>query len=578
MNLTATLQRLAPDLGQVFTRYPVSALAAIGLWVYLMLQLANGASNGLEEYGLGLIGAFIAAGVGHLIAEGRGLGRAANLVLAAVLAGVTAVILTYFRFSQVFELFLLPGLVLTLLVAPFLKKGAEQGAIWLFGQRMGLAALLAIVVGVAFGGGLSAIVKTVEFLLGIVWPNNIHEYIWLTATCLVGPLYGLSLVPANHAEIISIDDHKDSLLERGVSVLVNYVIVPLVVIYALIIHAYAVKTAATWTLPKGEIGTITTLFAFAGTAAWLISWPWRDKGTWLLRKYARHWLWLIPVPAVLLSIAVVRRIADYGVTPERYGLVLIAVWIFALFAYLLLRRKEADMRAVIGGIALLLIAGSFGPWGANGMTAKSQMARLVPLMEGAGLLRDGKIALPAPTIPQTKKHELFSMITVLGDAHALGPVIAMMPEKERPAVPDSRFNAWAITGDIHNKLGLADAWVSETALNYTATKPLDIKVPENARLLGPFTSYAYDGGQVPLPSMRTKIEQGALRISGERANATVELPRIADAVRAARSAGGNAVIALDAGGGVQIVIYEVYGDSAQKDPINSISFWLVVKE
>ena len=46
----------------------------------------------------------------------------------------------------------------------------------------------------------------------------------------------------------------------------------------------------------------------------------------------RHWFWLTVAPLALLVIAVWRRVSDYGVTPDRYWLALIALWLLILVA------------------------------------------------------------------------------------------------------------------------------------------------------------------------------------------------------------------------------------------------------
>ncbi len=56
--------------------------------------------------------------------------------------------------------------------------------------------------------------------------------------------------------------------------------------YALILHAYAVKIIVSGSLPKGQVATMVSIFAVAGTGAWLIAWPWRETGTRLLRLLA----------------------------------------------------------------------------------------------------------------------------------------------------------------------------------------------------------------------------------------------------------------------------------------------------
>lgn len=83
-------------------------------------------------------------------------------------------------------------------------------------------------------------------------------------------------------EEVDITVQKGSLLERGVSVLVNYILVPVILVYAAILHAYAVKILLDGGLPQGQIATMVSIFAVGGTAAWLVAWPWREQGTRLL--------------------------------------------------------------------------------------------------------------------------------------------------------------------------------------------------------------------------------------------------------------------------------------------------------
>ena len=109
-----------------------------------------------------------------------------------------------------------------------------------------------------------------------------------------------------------------------------------------------------------------------------------------------YWRWTLVGAQVALSVvmlvaAIWRRLGDYGVTPDRYGIALVAVWVAALVLYLAVRRNRADMRAIIGAAAVLLLVGAAGPWGANGTTIASQFGRLVTLLESTGVLQDGKL-------------------------------------------------------------------------------------------------------------------------------------------------------------------------------------------
>jgi hypothetical protein len=75
----------------------------------------------------------------------------------------------------------------------------------------------------------------------------------------------------------------------------------------------------------GAPALLVVAYLFVGAATLLLGYPSRDKGGPLLRFFWRHWVLLVALPVMLLFIAVSRRIADYGLTEQRYLIVLIGV-------------------------------------------------------------------------------------------------------------------------------------------------------------------------------------------------------------------------------------------------------------
>ena len=237
------MKNLCPISRRCSLRFPIPAALSVLLCAYVNFVSIGSSWNDDGDVIAGAAAAFIAAGAAHLFSEGRGLSRVTSILLAfaaAVLAGALG------YFTEVFDsnlLFLFAGLIPVLMIAPYLRDNAKQGALWLFNLHFGLAVLLSIVVAVLFAAGLSAIVESLNFLFNANLHGNLHEHIWSTAASLVAPIYGLSLMPKDLDEEVDIASQKGTLLERGVSVLVNYVLVPVILIYAVILHAYAVKIA-----------------------------------------------------------------------------------------------------------------------------------------------------------------------------------------------------------------------------------------------------------------------------------------------------------------------------------------------
>jgi Domain of unknown function (DUF4153) len=574
MSLTTRIDRLIPDLIDTLKRFPVCVLAALAVFIDINIWLIGNSAQ--QRFVLAGCAVFLASGAGHLIGEGRGR---FSLVLALVM-GLAAGVLVYF--DQVFhtsQLFLFGGLVPVLMLAPFMRTNAKQGALWLFNMRLGLAILLAVVVGVVFGLGVSAIVAGMDYLLGIKLDYNIYERVWALALALVGPIYGLSLVPRDVNEEIDLALHRGSLLERGVSVLVSYVMVPLALIYAVILHAYALKIMFIGELPKGQIGTIVSLFAVGGTATWLIGWPWRDTGTKLLRWFMRGWFWLLPVPAVLLSLAIWRRVSDYGVTPHRYGIALVAVWTAVVFGYLVLRRNRADMRVVLGSAAVLLLVGSFGPQGAFGVTGASQFARLKGFLEAKGVLKDGKIVVDVPPMLDTNAKTISSMLSSLREANALGQVEKLVGQQANETTQVSDPYGYTRVSEIEHKLGVNLMIVAVESVSFNAELPIDQKWQGSTRLIGPFTVANYNL-RVASGGVLAVLSDKDLRIGIDGRENVLRSHDVMNTLKSATSPdlSKTPMVPIVVDKNLTLLVSQALGNAGAGAKITSITFWIVLHE
>jgi hypothetical protein len=390
----------------------------------------------------------------------------------------------------------------------------------------------------------------------------------------VGPIYGLSLMPRNFDEDVDVVSHKGSLLDRGISVLVNYVAVPIIAAYALILHAYAIKIVIDGELPKGQIATMVSVFAVGGTAAWLVAWPWREQGTRLLRLFMRYWFFLLIVPAILLTIAIWRRLADYGVTPDRYGIVQVAIWVAALVIYLAIRRNRADMRVMLGAAAVLLIAGSVGPFGANGLTIESQVKRLETLLIAKGILKDGKVEKKG-MLPGEDSSAGMSILYALKDVDGL--------DRLRPWFKDETNAFWAgepwfISQQLGEKLGFSPSSAPPDAVSFYSNAPQFLELQSGATFMGPFNAQAFYGGGDPAEPTVAWITDNRLKV---RINGTIEIDAgqawLLEEVKkkTPENPATVAAIAVEVKPGLTLVVDQIYGNLNANPPLSSLRFWII---
>ncbi len=279
--------------------------------------------------------------------------------------------------------FLAGGLLLLGFAAPYLRPGAPEAAFWTYCFRIGLLGAFAGLGSlILFLGGL-AIIESLEFLFGLdLDPLDLQTLLLNVVGFLVFPIAVLAGFPK------AFDDEITE-YPRPVKIIVSYVLIPLVAIYTLILYAYMAKIALAGELPEGQVAYLVLGYALVGVLTFLASYPiGKDAG--IARVYQRGFFPLLLAPLVLLGLAVGIRINAYGVTEDRYMLVLCLVWlVIAAGLGILLSRARASV-LIVSVLAVLSLAASFGPWGAVEVSARSQLGRLEGVLARSGLLGDGK--------------------------------------------------------------------------------------------------------------------------------------------------------------------------------------------
>ena len=382
-------QRRLPDISAAVARFPLAVAIATALTAY---KLYHGSMIGDAEFRVlaWLAASFVWVVSVDLYAESQRRSPQARGLLWLLGIAVLGLLLWLDTAIWLNAWLLVGSLILALTLAGHLGRRETNETFWLFNHRLWLGALLAGVGAGLLGIGLSAIHETIKLLFGLTLSPHAHEYIWTVCLGFVAPVSFLAFAPRRFADPITESEQQDFTM-RAAAALVKFVAVPLLLVYTAILYAYAAKIALAWELPKGTLGAMVVGYLFVGAATLLLGYPSRETGGALVRLFWRYWVWLAALPVALLFVAVSRRIADYGLTEQRYLMVLIGVWALILAAFRLAQGARFDLRLLPGVLALLLLAASFGPGGAIGLSVLSQKAELASILSAKGMLVDGKI-------------------------------------------------------------------------------------------------------------------------------------------------------------------------------------------
>lgn len=182
------------------------------------------------------------------------------------------------------------------------KRFVDDVVVWL---RSGiLAALFANVALGLFG----AILFSTTYIFGLEgkWIEHVWVYALIFFETFAGPVLFLMMYDRwGGAECSS---------SRILEVLLNYIVVPALLIYTAILYLYMAKILVTWSLPEGGVAYLVfgfTLFAIAVKALQPLSQ--KRMYDWFFNRFS-----LISLPTqVLFWIGVLRRTSEYGLTEPR---------------------------------------------------------------------------------------------------------------------------------------------------------------------------------------------------------------------------------------------------------------------
>lgn len=390
MNLRAWLEKQAPDFLLTGQRFPFAILLAA-----LTTAVVIGAINGPEwmrqevwsRAALGLATAAVLAVAGVYFAESRPEARVTGSILKYALPVAVA---AAFQITDIawFVPYVIPAVaILWLSVSPFtrIERGAPreemQNRFWWVNFQAFATAVIAAAAFLIIALGLGAIERSLSILFWLETGQVFYNWVLPFTGLFLTPVYWLSTLP--HVSAYRAEELEQAdFLPRAFGFLGQFVLVPLLLIYALILLAYTAQILITQKLPEGMIGWMVLGFVVIGAATWLLLHPPFVRTRPLVRLFRTWWFWLTLIPLALFFVAVWIRIDAYGLTDERMLLAAGGVWATGLAAIYLLGRGDIRLIPALAGIVLLVL--SVGPWNYAHLPVGSQALRLDAVVMNAG--------------------------------------------------------------------------------------------------------------------------------------------------------------------------------------------------
>lgn len=322
-----------------------------------------------------------------------------------------APLVTLFRFFV-----LAAALHLFTAVAPFTGKGQQNG-FWHYNKTLFLRLLTTGVYSGVLFLGLVIALAALENLFGIDVPDKRYLELFITIAGLFATWFFLAGVPEDLSQLDARTDYPKEL-----KIFAQYILLPIVLIYFVILYAYLAKILVAWDWPQGWVSKLILGYSGAAMFLLLLLHPivGHTENRWIAR--ASRWFYILLIPlVVVLVLAVWRRVSEYGITEGRYVAIALGVWLAFLIAYFTLSRAKS-IKVIPASLCVCALLVTVGPWGMFSVARQSQTGRLERTLTQSGILADGTVRPLHGAVPVRDAREISAILSYLHETHGFSEI------------------------------------------------------------------------------------------------------------------------------------------------------------
>ena len=278
------------------------------------------------------------------------------------------------------------NIIVHLLVSfsPYIKSKSLNG-FWNYNKILFLRFCSSVLFSGVLYIGITLALLSITLLFDFDIDEDIYGKIWIIIAGLFNTWFFVSGIPEDIEQLDNLQTYP-----KGLKIFTQYILLPLLFTYLLILYLYGGKIILLWDWPKGVVSWLISIVATLGILTFLLIYPYGNnkENSWIKKLTLTYYYSLIPL-LFLMFAAIWMRVTEYGITINRYIIILLAVWLTVVCIYFIV--KKSNIKFIPTSLAIILTLVSFGPWGIFSLSETSQIKRLKNILESNSLLENGKI-------------------------------------------------------------------------------------------------------------------------------------------------------------------------------------------
>lgn len=307
-------------------------------------------------------------------------------------------------FTEFYAYLLVPTFVLSHLLVSFvafIRKENSEHHFWQYNKSLFVNIFLTAVFTGVLTGGVQLAILAVDNLFTMDYNEELYG-----KTAAFFSIFGSTVI-----FLLFNESGLDFLEKEGnypvvLKFFTQYVLIPLLCIYVVILYFYSGKILINWELPRGWVSYLVLAYSLVGILALLLVHPLKEESTksWVKMFSKVFYFTLIPL-IVLLFIAIFTRVLEYGYTEPRYFVLLLAIWLTSVVLYFVLKKNPTIKFIPISLFCFGLFALIFPYFNTFSVAKRSQKFELEKILKENNLLVNGKIDF-AKEVPDTLVSEI----------------------------------------------------------------------------------------------------------------------------------------------------------------------------
>lgn len=411
------IKSFLPDMKKAIERFPLTVFCSVVVFILSVYLVENpelkneNLLNELHKMVI-LLGMSIPLTLVLELAREKYFSGKNKWVIRFVNALITLVFIIFYRFYYLsgknssstldsLEQLMATGIIffLCFLLVPVIGKKDEEEKYF---QSVIVDKTVTILFSVVLFLGLIAVFATIDGLSLIKLDSNIYIETWLFVVFVFSVIFFLSKLKKVDESLENYEIHKIF------KFLIYFIVIPLITTYTGILYVYFGKMLITRSWPQGLVSHLILWYTIFSLFIMIMVTPMAKKDS--VARVFKKYFPFASLPLLVLSIvSISKRISQYGVTPSRYFVVLLVMWlIFCMVSSIF----KARLSVILISLITVVYISVFTPVNNRRITLMSQNKRFEKILVKHGLLKDGKL-VKKPELAKEKKYEVTDVLNYI---------------------------------------------------------------------------------------------------------------------------------------------------------------------